>query len=212
MRYGSKAHVRILDFDFECRPLSWYAGDWNSKELTAIAWKFIGEGDPVEVRLLGEGSDPCPCCAQPRHRTSVAEMLRDFLEAYDAADVVTGHFIKAFDLPMLVAACLEEGFPVPRAKRAQDTKIDMVRFSGLSKSQEALGAMFELAHPKVGMSQTDWRVANRLLAEGLERTRARVAGDVEQHIELRAALLRRGALRTPSPWSPGSAKPEKYHP
>src|SRR5262245_51706105 len=72
--------MRILDFDVEARPLSWISGDYVSKEVTAIAWKFIGEPGPVSVYLLGECDS--------------VDMLRAFVDAFDMSDMVTGHYIK----------------------------------------------------------------------------------------------------------------------
>src|SRR3990167_967353 len=59
---------RILDFDVEARPLHWISGDYVSKEITAIAWAWIGEDHPGECFLLGE--------VEP------IEMLQRFLAAY----------------------------------------------------------------------------------------------------------------------------------
>jgi hypothetical protein len=208
---GVSTPLRVLDFDVECRPLSWYAGDFNSKEITAIAWAWVNPKDltkakgRVECRLLGDD------LAGFTEAYQVHEMLWDFQLAYAAADVVTGHFIRGFDLPLLNGAALEVGLPPLGRKLTQDTKGDLVGFSGHSKSQENLGALLGLKHPKIGMTQADWRAANRLTAEGVERTRRRVTGDVRQHIELRAALLERGMLGPPKPWS-GGGRAEAYTP
>lgn len=198
--------ARILDFDVEARPLSWYGGDWVSKEVTAIAWGWVSPRNParvagrVECWLLGEAG------------VTPESMLEAFREAYDEADVVTGHYIRGFDLPLLNGAALDLGLAPLAPTLVQDTKTDLVRFSGLSKSQESLGAMLGLRHPKVGMTQADWRSANRLEAGGIERTRRRVTGDVRQHVELRAALLDRGLLTPPRRWDGGAGPERRYHP
>lgn len=204
MRLARSRRAKVLDFDCEARPLSWYGGDWVSKEVTAIAWGWVSPSNPariagrVECVLLGEEYP--------------IDMIEAFREAYDAADVVTGHYIRGFDLPLLMGAALDLGLAPLAPKLTQDTKFDLVRFHGLSKSQESLGAMLGLRHPKVGMSQEDWRTANRLVPEGLERTKKRVVGDVRQHVELRAALLDRGLLTPARRWD-GGARPERgYHP
>jgi hypothetical protein len=212
VRLARKAAARILDFDVECRPLSWYGGDWVTKEVTAIAWGWVSPSDPakvsgrVECRLLGAGM-----FEKFTLDYQLEQMLYEFGEAYERADIVTGHFIRGFDLPLLNGACLELGLPPLESKLTHDTKGDLVRFSGLSKSQENLGAMLGLRHPKVGMDQASWRSANRLTPEGIERTKKRVMGDVRQHVEMRAALLDRGMLGPPRPWSAGG-KAEKYLP
>jgi hypothetical protein len=102
--------------------------------------------------------------------------------------------------------------PLLSPKLAQDTKGDLASGQGMSKSQENLGAMFELAHPKVGMNTTLWEDANVLIPEGIAATRKRVIGDVRQHIELRATLLRGGYLAPPRLWTPQGGVVEAYTP
>lgn len=184
--------LRILDFDVEARPLHWIGGDYVSKEITAIAWAWVGE-TTATAYLLGE-TDPI-------------EMLQRFVAQYDQADLVTGHFIRGYDLPMVSGALTEYQLPPLGKKLTQDTKIDLVRSSGLSKSQESLGAMLGLAHPKVQMNQAKWRAANRLEPEGLAYVRERVMGDVLQHIEMRQRLLELGYLGPPVLWQSNSAEP-----
>ena len=130
--------MRILDFDCEARPLHWIGGDYVSKEITAIAWAWVGEGT-APAYLLGE-TDPI-------------EMLQRFVEAYNHADLVTGHYIRGYDLPLVSGALTEYQLPPLGKKLSQDTKIDLVRMSGLSKSQESLGSMLGLSYPKVQMNQ-----------------------------------------------------------
>lgn len=220
MRLAPKRALRILDFDVECRPLSWYAGDFNSKEITAIAWAWVDPKRPakprgrVECRLLNETKqewDNLPRVDLEHPTGSMQGMLLAFLEAYEAADIVTGHFIRGFDLPLLNGALIELGLTPLPARLSQDTKLDLIRFSGHSKSQENLGAMLGLRHPKVGMTQADWREANRLTPHGLDVVRGRVVGDVRQHIEMRAALLERGMLGPPKLWT-GGGRAEVYQP
>jgi len=206
MRLTTTRRVRILDFDCECRPIAWYGGDWVTKQPTAIAWKFIGERGPVEVAVIGESYDTRRVLDEER------AMLERFRQAYDAADIVTGHYIRGFDLPLLNGALMRLGLPLLGTILAQDTKNDLVTAQGLSKSQENLGAMFELRHPKVPMNTALWAEANMLLPEGIEATKKRVIGDVRQHVELRAAMLERGVLAAPSPWSAGGGSTEQYRP
>lgn len=196
MRFTGKA-LRILDFDSEARPLSWYGGDFVTKELTAIAGQFIGE-KRIYCWALGEVDE--------------IEMLQSFRELYDAADMVTGHFIRGYDLPVINGAMLEYGLPPLGQKLSHDTKLDLLKFSGLSKSQENLGAMLGLEHPKVQMDQAKWREANRLTKKGIALTKKRVKGDVVQHIELRTTLIQRGMLGSPKVWTPKSSHSPNYLP
>jgi len=186
--------MRILDFDCEARPLSWISADYVSKEITAIAWKFVGEDGPVECVLLGE--------------TAPVDMLLRFCRAYERADMVTGHYIRGFDLPLINGALMEYHLPPLSDKLSQDTKTDLIPRGGISASQENLGAMLKLQHPKVKMDQSKWRSANRLEREGLKLTRARVTGDVLQHIEMRQELLDLGYLAAPKVWRSTSDIPQ----
>jgi hypothetical protein len=192
MRWAKSRELRILDFDIECRPLSWYGGEWVTKEVTAIGCRFL---DRKQGRVWLLGRD------EPR------EMLEEFVRGfYDVADVVTGHYIRGFDLPSLNGALIDNGLPVLGDKLAQDTKTDLVKFDGLSKSQENLGALLGLKHPKVGMNQQTWREANRLTPGGIMEARKRVLGDVEQHIEFRQKLLDMGLLGPPKLWTSGPGR------
>ena len=179
--------LRILDFDIENRPITYGGPDWTFADITAIAASFEGE-DQVYTWLLGEVPQKL--------------MLLGFLSLYDQADIVTGHYIRRHDLPHINDALLELGLPALSKKLASDTKTDLLQGRGLSKSQEALSAMFGLEAPKVHMTQQDWREANRLTPEGLAKTRARVEGDIRQHKQLRQALLERDWLAPPSLWTP----------
>ena len=175
--------TRVLDFDIENRPLTYLGGDWTTADITAIAWSF---GRGVEVRLLG--------------RDEPEQMLADFCEAYNEADVVTGHYIRRHDLPMVNGALLERGLPGLTPKMSSDTKMDLVRVSGVSKSQESLAAMLGIRAPKLYMSQAAWRAANRL--EHVELAERRVVLDVKQHMALRKALVARGLLGPGRVWRP----------
>lgn len=187
--------VRILDMDIECRPLSWYGGDFVTRDIIAIACRFIDEPATYVWTL---GSD------------TPADMLFEFREQYDRADMVTGHFIRGYDLPTINAAMAEYGMAPLSDKLAHDTKLDLKKMTGLSKSQENLAAMLNLRHPKVQMSQADWRAAGRLTPEGLIELRTRVLGDVVQHIELRAALMAADLLGPPRMWRATSSGVTRY--
>ena len=111
----------------------------------------------------------------------------------------------SYDLPMINGSLTERGLPPLGNKLTQDTKLDFVRRQGMSSSQENIGAMLGLQHPKVKMNQRLWREANRLTPDGLEQTRKRVVGDVQQHIEMRQRLLELGYLGAPVLWKCGGA-------
>jgi hypothetical protein len=190
--------MRILDFDCECRPLSFMGGDYVTKEITAMAWAWIDQPDDVTVYALGD--------------VDQRAMLQAFRVAYDLADMVTGHYIRGFDLPLVNGAMTEQELPSLGDKLSHDTKLDLVRRHGMSGSQENIGAMLRLDRPKVSMNQHKWRDANRLTAEGIALSKERVVGDVKQHIEMRKRLLELGYLAGPKVWSAGGLPAEAYTP
>lgn len=188
--FGGK-RTRTLDFDIEARPLSYLGADFTTRDVTAIAARFIDQKPKdTHVWLLGV-DDP-------------VEMFEGFRALYDEADIVTGHYIRGYDLPNLIGAMVELGLPPLTEKWTVDTKGDLLKNQGVSKSQESLAAMLGIKSPKIQMNQAKWREANRLTPEGIALTRERVVGDITQHIEMLAELRRRdlvgpGRLWTPSP-------------
>jgi hypothetical protein len=196
---------RVLDFDVECRPLAWYGGDWVTKQPTAIAWKWVGSDGPPEVMVIGE-SDRSSLVLEEE-----AAMLLAFKEAYDQADMVTGHYIRGFDLPTLQGAFMRLGLPLLGDKDTHCTKEDLLKVSGVSKSMENLGATFELEHPKIPMNTAKWAAGNMLLPHGIEMTRERVLGDVEEHLELRQMMLDRGYIGPVKEWKASNHQTSKYH-
>lgn len=184
--------LRVLDFDIESRPLGWISQDYVHQEPTAIASAWIVNGEPEDLQVF----------LLTRNQRSMTKMLKDFRARYDEADMVTGHYIRGYDLSQLNGALFEANLPHLGPKLSHDTKNDLVGFAGLSKSQENLAAMLGIEAPKVKMNVPAWREANRLTRKGLELTRSRVAGDVIQHIQMREELIKRGWLRPPRMWDP----------
>jgi hypothetical protein len=179
--------ARILDFDIENRPLSYWCPDRPSAEITAIAWSWIGT-QRIHCVLLGE--------------STLEEMLGRFMEEYNFADIVTGHYILRHDLPIVNGALLELGLPTMQQKMVSDTKCHLVKRADLPVSQEALAAYLGVTAPKIQMTQADWREANRLTPKGLKKTRVRVTADVRQNKEMREKLIERRLLHGPEVWTP----------
>lgn len=193
MRWRSVGEYRVLDFDIENRPLAYMGDDYTSGDITAIAASFFGESK-VHLWLMG---------ADGRwHRDEYEEMLAGFRGLYDQADVVTGHYIRKHDLPVINGGLMEMQMPLLDQKLAWDTKIDLVGTRYLSLSQENLSAYYRLSHKKEHMNQAHWRTANRFLPEGIAETRRRAVGDVKQHKRLKAELSELGALKAPGLWRP----------
>lgn len=183
--------ARILDWDIENRPLSYLGGDFTTSEITAIAWGWVGRPASIESRLLG--------VHQPE------QILRDFVQAFNEADIVTGHYILMHDLPIVNGALLEYGMAPLGPKLVSDTKVHLIGGKGVSKSQESLSDILGLEAEKYHMTQFKWRSANRLTYHGITETKTRVEGDVRQHMQMREALVRGGYLKRPTLWK-GSGK------
>lgn len=216
--------LRVLDFDCENRPLSYLGGDFTTGEVTAIAWQFIGEPRTAHVALLGVQCQhevytgdlftlgEHRTCGEYHNGESLEDMLAAFAQVYDEADMVTGHYIRGHDLPVLNGALLELGRAPLGDKLTHDTKLDLVSRRYISASQENLAEMLGVRAPKVHMNTPRWREANRLTPRGLELTRKRAVGDVRQHIELRRRLLSMGALGRPRMWTGRGAASVRYTP
>lgn len=189
--------LKILDFDIENRPLHYWFDGNTTAEITVIAWAWWnrdGKHGPVRYRSLAP---------PPHHVSSADDMLLDFLDAYNEAEMVTGHFIRGHDLPLINAGLMEAGFSVLSEKLTSDTKLDLTKRKYLSVSQKNLSEMLGVEKPKVPMPMVSWRESNRLTPDGIELAVARAVGDVLQHMELRSVLLDRNLIAPPRLWTPG---------
>jgi hypothetical protein len=181
--------LRILDFDIENRPLSYLGMDYTTAEITSIAASFHDESR-IYVWLLGIDE--------------MEDILEGFRVLYNNADIVTGHYIRNHDLPIISDMLFEYGLPALEPKLTSDTKNDLIAGrSAVSKSQENLSYLLDLAEPKVQMNTPKWRMANRLTPEGIALTRERVEGDIVQHQALYEALVAEGRLNPPELWKAG---------
>jgi 23S rRNA G2069 N7-methylase RlmK/C1962 C5-methylase RlmI len=184
----TKRPLRILDFDSECRPMHY--SEWKPEsQITAIAWSWVGE-DKVHTEALN------------RNLRNENKMLARFLAAYDEADIVTGHYIRKHDLPLVNDHVLRAFGEHLSPKLTQDTMSDMTSVKSLGKSQDNLAVTFGLTEEKHHMTGADWRLANSLDPKGIDLARIRVTNDVIQHKALREEMLRRGALGEPQLWIP----------
>lgn len=200
---------RILHFDIENRPLSyWYDGN-PTAEVTAIASCWADDPLSMEVTLL---SIPCrhhgwACKDMQPYEMDGIGILKRFVRRYREADMVSGHYVRRHDLPIINGALMEHGMDLLGEKMVSDTKVDMPKKSDIPANQEYLLELFRLQEQKYHMSQVKWREANRLTPEGLAETYSRVSSDVRGHILLRQEMLKRGLLRRPRMWDPKSAAP-----
>lgn len=184
----TKRKLKILDFDIESRPLSFWQPDKPSAEITAIASCWIDDISSMHADLLGQ--------------VDTVTMLANFVERYNEADIVTGHYVRNFDLPMINGALMEFGLPKLSPKLVSDTRVDMYKKGDIPATQEYLGEILGVAIDKVHMTQHDWRTANRLLPKGLEAAFKRVTMDVYQHMLIRGKMLELNLLKSPRMWTP----------
>ena len=181
-----KKSLKILDLDIENRPISYAGKDFTFADVTVIACSWIGK-KKVHVWMQGEVTDQ--------------EMLLGFKEHYDRADIVTGHYLRDHDLPIINGALLYFGLETLKPKLASCTLRDLrPTVSGISKAQESLAAMYGLPQGKYHMNQIAWKKANRLEPEGLKLSRKRVTDDIIQHKSIRERLIKDGKLDGPKLW------------
>lgn len=188
MKLRSAQRLRILDFDSECRPMHY--SEWRAEsQITAIAWSWVGSDD-VECEVLEQDL------------SNELSMLETFLAAFNEADIVTGHYLRKHDLPLLNDHCIRFGLPLLKPVLVSDTMGDLPAIKGLGKSQENLSVTFNLDAEKHHMTGAQWRVANALDPTGRASARKRVVDDVLQNKQLRKLLIERGLLRAPQTWRP----------
>lgn len=183
--FQKKKTLKVLDFDIENRPLSYWA-DRPTAEVTAIASCWTDDIRTMQVHMLGR-DDP-------------AVMLQSFVERYNEADMVTGHYIRKHDLPQINGALLELGFPQLSPKMTCDTRLDMRVKGDIPATQEYLLELFGIPIQKYHMSQHKWRAGNRLTQEGIAGTETRVTSDVMGHILLRQYMVENNLLKAPRLW------------
>lgn len=205
--------LRILDFDIENRPLSYWVPDRPTAEVTSIAWMVAGDHDSLRVVGL---APPCwhkghelKCPDMPSSLMSMPDLLDEFRAEYDRADMVTGHYIIMHDLPIVNAMLYEQRMPLLGDKLVSDTKLHMFSKKDLPATQEYLLELLDVTCPlgmvleKFHMTQPRWREANRLSPEGTKLTVRRVTSDVHAHSHMREAMLDQGWLSGPKVWRSG---------
>lgn len=174
----------MLDFDCEARATGYGDPEWVPQEVTCIAWSWVGE-DTVDTKVRAEGP---------------FEMLATFRRLFDDADMVIGHNIRKFDLPLLNAEMLRHELPALTAKTTHDTLRDLVRTKGMKRDQENLGKHFVLDVEKQHMAWQDWQDAYD--EPGWSGVRSRAASDVLMHKQMWDDMRRKGWLKSPRTWRP----------
>lgn len=181
--------LKILDFDVETVAAGFADPDWVPQKITCVAWSWVGS-DEVESRICG----PSGIFGNPQRR---ARMLKPLLKAIGEADMLTGHNIARFDLPVVNAECMRLGLEPIRSVLIQDT-IKFVRSKGFKKGQDVLGRLLKVDTEKLALDWQAWQDAYD--EPGWPTVRERAESDVLMHKEIREELLSLGILKPPTTW------------
>lgn len=181
---------RTISFDLESVAAGYADPQWVPSIVTAWAYSWVGDDDVV-VRALP--------VADLHNLEARRVFLQPLLDAISEADVVTGHNIERFDLPLLNAETRYLSLPNLQPVLAQDT-IRFPKTKGFKKGLDNLGVLLDVPAEKLAMNHAEWQ---RAYAEpGLEGIKARCASDVLMHKQIREAMRARGWLKTPRVWNP----------
>jgi DNA polymerase elongation subunit (family B) len=192
MRLVAERPLRILDFDCETIAAGFADPDWVPQKVTCIAWSWIGS-DEVKVMTCGGSAG---LYEEPRLRRA---LLSTFLVDYAEADVVTGHNLLRFDLPVLNADAMRLGLPPLGPKAVQDT-MRLPKAKGFKKGQDNLAGLLGTYERKLALDWQQWEDAYAEPGWPVVKDRAR--SDVIMHKEMRALLLERGLLKPAVVWHP----------
>lgn len=185
------SRLRVLDFDLETIAAGFADPQWVPQRVTVIAWSWIGSR-AIEHSTRLDGAEP---------------MLSRFLAAYDEADVVTGHNLLRFDLPVLNADLIRTGVGKLSAKRVEDT-MRLPRTKGLKKGQDNLARLLRTRSRKMPLDWQAWDdgyewdrlIAGERVEWGIPIERCR--SDVRQHKQLRSRLISEQLLAPSVVWRP----------
>lgn len=191
MRLTHQRDLRVLDFDVETVAAGFADPDWVPQKITCVAWSWLGE-DTVESRICG----PTGIFGDPTRR---ADMLEPLLMRIREADMLTGHNIARFDLPVINAEAMRLGLEPLGSVLVQDT-MWLRRSKGFKKGQDNLGRLLRIADEKLALDWQAWQDAYD--EDGWVTIRRRAESDVTMHKQMRSALLELGYLRTPRAWNP----------
>ena len=189
----------IRDFDFESKPL-WFWWDKPTAVLTSLSY----------MDTVGDALDHDSMRTEVAPLDTKAEYMEWLAHVYDVLttpDILTGHNIDRFDLPLFQAQLMRYGMPSLPALTTQDT-MRLPKKRDMSASQESLinYKSLDLRCPigmpiyKDHLSIPQWEEA----AMGWDDTVLieRPSSDVHGHAHLREKLIELGYLATPRLWKP----------
>ena len=181
---------RVLDFDLETVAAGYADPNWVPSHVTAWAYSWVGQSR-IHVGALPVAS------LFDRHAKAV--FLEPLLAAIRQADVLTGHNLIRFDLPVLQTEMMRLDLPSLTPVLVQDT-IRLPRSKGFKKGLDNLGVLLETLTRKRSLNWEEW---DRAYGEpDLATVKARVRSDVKMHKEVREKMRERGWLAAPRLWKP----------
>jgi hypothetical protein len=192
--------TRALCFDLESRPSAFWWGDKTTAQITAFGWKWEDEDNAQAMLLLADGRFVC----DNGKKIPAVGAYSYFAGTLAAADLVYGHNIRKFDLPLFQSGLFRLGLAKLPQLRTTDTLKDYPKRHDMSASLENLAIIHGVDDDggKKHMSITDWERANQLSPEGIAAARERVVSDVLLQEKLRARLIELGYLGQPRAWNP----------
>lgn len=187
----TKRPAKILDWDVETIAAGFADPNWVPQKITCVAWSWVGE-EKVHSRIA--------TCDGIYHKPFLRKkMLEPLLDAIDKADILTGHNLIRFDLPVLNSECLRLGLPSLKPQMVQDT-MRLVKTKGFKKGQDNLIELTGVPIPKMPLTWQGWEDA--YAEPGWKSVVERCESDVMGHKLLREKMLERGWLKPPARWTP----------
>lgn len=180
------AKWRILGFDIENRQGA-YNGDYPPAWITAIAACWHGQPNSLRYWQIKRGA---------------GSALEEFLQMYKQANVVTGHYIRKHDLPIMNGVLAKLHRSTLEPKMTIDTKLDWVKKKDVSAKLEDMLEYYGIPHKKVHISTAVWERINAGYPDALEILQERCVGDVVAQLALREKLAELGHLTEPKVWQP----------
>ena len=191
--------ITVRDFDFESKPL-WFWWDKPTAVLTSLSYMDTVGGHIDHDSMTTEVA---PLSTKPEYRDWLAHVA----EVLTTPDILTGHNIDKFDLPLMQAQLMRFGMPPLPDLITQDT-MRLPKKRDMSASQESLinYKSLDLKCPigmpiyKDHLSIPEWEDAalgwdDSILIE-------RPSSDVHGHAHLREKLIELEYLGAPRTWKP----------
>lgn len=182
--------LKILDFDVETLAAGFADPNWVPQKITCVSWSWI-DSEKVEVEVCGPMG-----FFKPELRR---KMVKKLCDAISQADIVTGHNILKFDLPVINSECMRLDLPTLSAVEAQDT-FRIVKSKGFKKGQDNLGKLLKIVEQKQTLDWQGWEDAYE--EDGWQTVKNRCMSDVIMHKQLRVEMIDRGWLKRNIVWTP----------